>query len=349
MLKKLPKSILFSMLGIIFAVAYVVNASRTEPRPIPIHSPAGKPFPRSLSGLGIVESYDLNVIVSPFRAGRITDVWVREGDSVRKGQVLYRLEDADLRAQWASQRADAQAKKAYLDMLKHQPRPEDVAPVRADFERAKANYEDLLSQLQKYRAVRDPRAISRTEMNQKQFAVLVAQRQMKQAESNLKKLLAGAWKYDIQQAEADYQSALAKAEQTQVQVNQSVIHAPRDGRILQVNIRPGEYLSATPADPPVLLGNPDKLQLRVDIDEVNASLVQPDMPAVAYLKGDSTRHFPLKFVRIEPYMVPKKNLSGDNAERVDVRVLQLIYTFDPPPFPVYTGQQTDVFLNKRSL
>jgi HlyD family secretion protein len=57
----------------------------------------------------------------------------------------------------------------------------------------------------------------------------------------------------------------------------------------------------------------------VDIDEVNASLVQPNMTAVASLKGNSQKQFPLRFVRIEPLMVPKKNLSGDNAERVDVR------------------------------
>jgi hypothetical protein len=57
---------------------------------------------------------------------------------------------------------------------------------------------------------------------------------------------------------------------------------------------------------------------------------------------------PLTFVRIEPYVVPKKSLTGENTERVDTRVLQIIYRFDRPPFPVYAGQQVDVFIERRA-
>jgi len=52
----------------------------------------------------------------------------------------------------------------------------------------------------------------------------------------------------------------------------------------------------------------------------------------------------LEFVRIDPYILPKRSLTGDNSERVDVRVLQVIYRFKPPAFPVYVGQQMDVFI-----
>jgi len=60
------------------------------------------------------------------------------------------------------------------------------------------------------------------------------------------------------------------------------------------------------------------------------------------------KQIPLTFVRIEPYVVPKKSLTGDNAERVDTRVLQVIYRFDRPSFPVYAGQQVDVFIERRA-
>ena len=66
---------------------------------------------------------------------------------------------------------------------------------------------------------------------------------------------------------------------------------------------------------------------------------------MASLKGDSSKKFPIKFVRVQPYMVPKTNLSGMSTERVDVRVLQVIYDFAPPNFPVYVGQQVDVFFD----
>jgi hypothetical protein len=51
-------------------------------------------------------------------------------------------------------------------------------------------------------------------------------------------------------------------------------------------------------------------------------------------------------VRIEPYILPKKSLSGESTERVDTRVLQIIFRFQNPDFPVYVGQQMDVFIQK---
>lgn len=115
--------------------------------------------------------------------------------------------------------------------------------------------------------------------------------------------------------------------------------------MLQVNVRVGETLPMTPATPPVLLGNTDYLQLRVDVDEINASRIKPNLKATASLKGDATKTVDLEFVRIDPYILPKRSLTGDNAERVDVRVLQVIYRFRPPAFPVYVGQQMDVFID----
>ena len=50
-------------------------------------------------------------------------------------------------------------------------------------------------------------------------------------------------------------------------------------------------------------------------------------------------------MRVEPYVIPKKSLTGDNTERVDTRVLQVIYAIDPRGTPLYVGQQVDVFLS----
>jgi hypothetical protein len=125
-----------------------------------------------------------------------------------------------------------------------------------------------------------------------------------------------------------------------------MVRAPRAGTILQVNIRGGEYAQVMPTDPLMLLGDTETLQVRADIDEVNAPLVVPGSPAVAYLKGYTDKAIPLTFDRIEPYIVPKRSLTGDNRERVDTRVLQIIYRFKKPAFPVYVGQQIDVFIER---
>jgi hypothetical protein len=58
---------------------------------------------------------------------------------------------------------------------------------------------------------------------------------------------------------------------------------------------------------------------------------------------------PLSFVRFEPYIVPKRSLTNDAAERVDTRVLQVIYAFDPAAFPAFVGQQVDIFIKADSV
>jgi hypothetical protein len=121
--------------------------------------------------------------------------------------------------------------------------------------------------------------------------------------------------------------------------------APRAGTILQVNVRAGEYASATPKNPAMILGDIDHLQVRADVDEQNAPRLQPGQSATAYLKGDTTQPIELRFVRVEPYVVPKVSLTGSSTERVDTRVLQVIYSFErPSDRPVYVGQQVDLFV-----
>ena len=66
------------------------------------------------------------------------------------------------------------------------------------------------------------------------------------------------------------------------------------------------------------------LQIRADVDEQNAPLVVAGQAGTAFLKGSNDKKMPLRFIRIEPFVVPKKSLTGDSSERVDTRVLQII-------------------------
>jgi hypothetical protein len=62
------------------------------------------------------------------------------------------------------------------------------------------------------------------------------------------------------------------------------------------------------------------------------------------MRGNRELQTPAQFVRFEPYVVPKRSLTGDTTERVDTRVLQVLYRFNRGDLPVYVGQQMDVFI-----
>src|SRR5215471_14841457 len=184
---------------------------------------------------------------------------------------------------------------------------------------AGATLHRLEDQLSRFKCVNDPRAVSQDEVRTKEHDVAVAQAQL--------------------------EAARAQVSQNKVRLERLTVLAPRTGTILQVNIRAGEYASATPKDAAMILGDVEHLQVRADVDEQNAPRLQAGQAATAYLKGDTTEPIPLEFVRIEPYVIPKVSLTGASTERVDTRVLQVIYSFArPDKRPVYVGQQVDLFV-----
>jgi hypothetical protein len=86
------------------------------------------------------------------------------------------------------------------------------------------------------------------------------------------------------------------------------------------------------------------------VDEQNAASVRNGMVASAYLKSDSATAYKLDFERIEPFVIPKQSLTGASTERVDTRVLQVIYRLTPPQGSggrLYVGQQVDVFMGQK--
>lgn len=195
-----------------------------------------------------------------------------------------------------------------------------LAQQEANIKVAEASVIRLKDQLERLQSVTDPRAVSKEDLKTREN--------------------------DVKVAEAQLEYTKAQAAQTQLLIDRLTVHAPKDGQILQSNIREGEYITSNGSTPAILLGDIEHLQVRVDIDEQNASRFKTDQQAVAYLKNNTQFKIPLKFSRVEPFVIPKKSLTGATDERVDTRVLQVIYSFDQPKdFKVYVGQQVDVFID----
>src|SRR5262249_10992145 len=131
-------------------------------------------------------------------------------------------------------------------------------------------------------------------------------------------------------------------------IERALVVAPVEAVVLQVDVRPGERITETNTKPLMVLGATDTLHVRVDIDERDISRFQPGAAAKAYPRGESQCELPLKFVRVEPFVVPKKSLTGENSERVDTRVLQVIFAIERGQDRVFVGQQLDAFIFSQS-
>jgi HlyD family secretion protein len=133
-------------------------------------------------------------------------------------------------------------------------------------------------------------------------------------------------------------------------IMRATVRAPIGGQVLELNVRIGQYINqimTQDAPPYLLFGNTQDLHVRIDIDEEDAWRYTPCSPATGYIRGNYGIAIPLEYVYTEPYIIPKKSLTGSDIERVDTRVLQVVYRFKKAHFPVYPGQLLDVYVQAR--
>lgn len=337
---------------LIFAFTQMSKAQQRPPAATPPVEPAHSPYVSQLAGAGLVEPETENISVGTHLPGIVDAVLVRVGDTVRTGQPLFRLDDRQLKAELDVRASNVAAAEAQLNKLEMMPRPEELPPSRATVTEMEANLRDqeiMLERIKKSGGI----AFSDDETRRKEMAVEMAKAQVAKAKANLALLEAGSWKADKLVSAAAVRQAKAMEDQTKTELGRLTVKAPMlhqqygatEFRVLQVNVRPGEFVGATAGQPLIVLGNVGRLHVRVDIDENDIARFSPGLPGVAKPRGNPGVEFPITFVRVEPYVIPKKSLTGSNSERVDTRVLQVIYALDLRGQTLYVGQQMDVFLN----
>ena len=135
------------------------------------------------------------------------------------------------------------------------------------------------------------------------------------------------------------------------------VKAPVDGVVLAVNTTAGSYVSSQGAyntytelfDPLVVMGAPQKyMAVRCYVDEILVSR----LPSPAHIRAQmqitgTAIKVPLQFVRVQPYVSPKIELSNERQEQVDLRVLPVIFRFEKKDAPVYPGQMVDVYIGRQ--
>lgn len=327
-----------------FAAYHVSLGYQTAPKLPPPAEPARNPYGKTIAGSGIIEAQTQNISLGAVVPGVVTEVFVTVDAKVTKGQPLFKLDTRHLLAELELRKAAVALAQSQLDKLKRMPREEEKPPAQAKVDEAKAmlaEQEDLLARARQL----FPKVTTQEEMTKREALYAASRQQLAKAQAELALLLAGAWGPDQEIAKATLAQAQAQLRQTETEIDRHTVRAPVDGRALQVNVRPGEFVGAVAGQGLVMLGDLTKLHVRVDIDEHDIPRFRPGGPATAYLRGHPDWKFRLSFVRVEPFVIPKRSLTGDNTERVDTRVLQVIYAIDEARENLYVGQQADVFID----
>lgn len=188
---------------------------------------------------------------------------------------------------------------------------------------AQKKYDNQLRQFSYYENLNDKSAVSKQEYTTAEYNKIIAFKELQEAQ--------------------------AAVQTYQTQIARSYVQAPIDGEVLQLNIRVGQNAIPEGRDdmPLILFGDSDYFHVRVDIDEEDSWRYVEGEQAIAFVRGTTSIRIPLEYVYIEPYIVPKRSLTGSDLQRVDTRVLQAVYRFKKHNLPVFIGELLDVYIQAK--
>jgi HlyD family secretion protein len=353
---------IISFIGALGGIAAAILSGITEPVLPPAYNPAASPYPSAIYAEGIVESAQTsgeNMNIYPEVAGTVKEILVSEGQQVKAGQPLLLIDDSIQRATSEQQGSSAEAAAALLRELKAEPRKENLDVADAQVVAAQATLKTAQDTLQKDQAAYeiDPRSVSKDALDSALNAAAVAKANLIVAKKQDDLTKAGAWIYDIQNQERQ-QHALAKAyAASRALLGKYTLRASRDGIVLAINTIVGNYVSpqgsydayTQGADPVITLGSlPSSLHVRCYVDEILVPRLPLGSKMVAQMsiRGSDVK-IPLEFVRVQPYVSPKIELSNQRQERVDVRVLPVIFKIGKSTnVNLYPGELVDVYISE---
>jgi HlyD family secretion protein len=337
---------ILAVAGVIFCVYTVVQARQPPPQARPIVEPPTRPDKvNMIAGSGLVEARRENIPIGVNIPGVVIQVYVKKGENVKAGAPLFRIDDRDFKAQVGVSEAQLASAKAQLHKLIVSPRPEDIPPAKAAAEEAEARMNDAEAALGRTERLFQRQMIAASDYDKDRYAFAAAKATYAKAKADLEKVLAGSWKEDIDIARAAVLLAQSQLDTIKTNLERLTVRAPMEGEVLQLNVRLGQFAAMTWKEPMIVLGDSKRLHVRVDIDENDLPYFSKGAEAVATLKGRPQVRFNVKFVYVEPYVIPKQSLTGYNSERVDTRVLQVLYELpDNREMDVFVGQQMDVYV-----
>jgi len=351
------------ILGVLgaFWSAYVY-AVPSKPLP-PVFTPAADPYAQGIFANGIVESSQsngANTNIYPEVPGSIVRILVTEGQPVTLGTPLLQIDDSIQRATAEQLRSQAEAAQALLEELRAQPRKENLEVARAQVAMAQASLRMAQDTLDKQESSYklDPESVSKDALDNAINAHKVAKANLEVVTRQYELTKAGAWVFDVRNQEKQAE-ALGKAyAASNALLAKYAIKAPSDGVVMSVNATVGSYVSPQGAydtytqgfDPVVVMSTSrGTLDVRCYIDEILIPRLPPadKLQAQMSIRGTTTK-IALTFVRLQPYVSPKIELSNERQEKVDLRVLPVIFSFQPPPgVQVFPGEMVDVYIGEK--
>jgi HlyD family secretion protein len=280
------------------------------------------------------------VDLAPKVPGRVVEVRVREGDRVKAGDVLVRLDLGETAVAVERDREGLKSAEArYQDLSEGSRRPEilaaeaDVADKRAQLELAKRELDRQQTLLSNKIGTQRDLDMARTNVDRAAAALQASEERSKLA-------VEGFRKFQTKQAKHDMGRAKSVLAQSETLAREAEIRAPADGVVLHRIAEPGLLLAG--GQPALTMAFADRLYVRTYVPEPQLGRVRSGMAASVRVDAFPGRAFPAKVTEISPdaEFTPKPvETRGERVNLVYAAKVDLDRGWSEPLVP---GQPADV-------
>jgi HlyD family secretion protein len=270
-------------------------------------------------GLVLYGDVDLRQVELAFNnSERIAAVLVQEGDRVKRGQVLARLDASRLEPQVAQAEATAAAQRQAVERLHNGSRPQEIAEARANVESAEADAINARGQYERRKTLAADSVVSQQDLENAKAALDVAEAKLNVNQKALDLAIAGPRKEDIGQAEAELRGDEAQCAFLRQELADAQLVAPVNAVVRTRLMEPGEM--ASPQKPVFSLAVTDPKWVRAYVTEPDLGKLHTGMTASIAIDSFPDR----RFEGWVGFVSPVAEFTPKTVETADLRT-SLVY------------------------
>jgi len=187
---------------------------------------------------------EYSTTVVPKLAGKVLEVLVKEGERVKEGQPLMRIEDDVVRLQMEQARASYNAAKAQYDKANKAVRPEELASAKASLQQAENDLEVAKANFERSKNLYEAGSLARSKYEEADNQIKSAETQVENARRQVKIMEEGARPEDIAMAKAQADASAKQLELAQLQLDNALITAPIAGSVVKIHTERGQFVGA---------------------------------------------------------------------------------------------------------
>ncbi len=273
--------------------------------------------------------------------GKITEFFVNEGDSVKKGDLIARLQNSAIKAKLKEAEADLFVSKAKLKEVASGARSEEIEKAKAALEVAMANMEMAKKEFQRYEQLFKEGFSTKSDMDKKERDLKTTAAMVKEAKKEKMLLEKGPKQETLRLHEAIVKRAEARVEYYERILEKTFITAPISGHVIRKYMQRGEIIIKESLTPLVTIADIEKIRVNAEIDETDAGRVN-----IGDLVKITSMAYPEKVFKgeikdIAEHVGARKVMPNNPAKNLDMKVIQVkVNLKEKTPFKL--GMTVDV-------